>query len=225
MSIFSKWKDYIPSSRRGASAEEVAYDDVHAAATGRASDVPDEELRENLNLTAKPKGTTSFNRRNVLIGISIVALIFTGAFVYGISTASNAQKHKATESTVEAATQTKHLQNAPTSYDDEKSKRYDKKDAEKETKPREERKVERLHDDGSVEYTRPAQRSVPAYTPVPNVRTPVQTPVPRVTAPASATAAKPSGLTTEQKAELEKAKEKMAANQSPIGFALKEEGK
>ena len=211
MSIFSKWKDYIPSSRRGASAEKAAYDDVHAAATisdsARAdapkddgTDVPEEELRENLNLTAQPEGTTSFNRRNVLIGLSLVGVLFTGAFIYGISTASNAQKHKNAESTVEAATQTK------------------------DEKPSDERKVSRLHDDGSVEYARSAQRSVPAYTPVPQVRPSVQTPVPRVTAPASA-AAKPSGLTPEQKIAAEKAKEKMAANQSPIGFALKEEGK
>jgi len=235
MSIFSKWKDYIPSSRRGASAEKAAYDDVHAAATisdsARAdapkddgTDVPEEELRENLNLTAQPEGTTSFNRRNVLIGLSLVGVLFTGAFIYGISTASNAQKHKNAESTVEAATQTKHLQNAPTGYDDEKSKRYDKKQETKDEKPRDEHKVSRLHDDGSVEYARSAQRSVPAYTPVPQVRPSVQTPVPRVTAPASA-AAKPSGLTPEQKIAAEKAKEKMAANQSPIGFALKEEGK
>ncbi len=160
----------------------------------------------------------------MLIGLSLVGVLFTGAFIYGISTASNAQRHKNAESTVEAATQTKHLQNAPTGYDDEKSKRYDKKQEAKDEKPRDERKVSRLHDDGSVEYARPAQRSVPAYTPVPQVRPSVQTPVLRVTAPASA-ATKPSGLTPEQKIAAEKAKEKMAANQSPIGFALKEEGK
>ena len=231
MSIFSKWKDYIPSSKRGVSAKDATYDSVHAAASGRGAradatsdDVPAEELREDLNLTAKPEGTTSFNRRNVLIGLSLVGVLFTGAFIYGISTASNAQRHKNVESTVEAATQTKHLQNAPTGYDDEKSKRYDKKSETKDEKPRDERKVSRMHDDGSVEYARPAQRSVPAYTPVPQMRPSVQTPVPRVTAPASA-ATKPSGLTPEQKISAEKAKEKMAANQSPIGFALKEEGK
>lgn len=116
MSILDKWKDYIPASSKGKEEKE---------------EIPQEELRENLELTAKPEGTTSFNRKNVMIGLGVVALIYT----------------------------------------------------------------------------------------------PRTTPMPRVAAPNAGTGTQRGGLTPEQKIAAEKQKEKMAANQSPIGFKLNEEDK
>ena len=204
MSSLGKMKDYIPASSKGSAPEEQ---------------VPQEELRENLELTAKPEGTTSFNRKNVMIGLGVVALIFTVAFVYGISTASTAQKNKQQDrSQVETVdTSPEHLKNAPDSYGDKKTKKYDhQKDGEKQEK---QKKLKKPADD--VEYIEPERRPAPAYTRIPASNyTPRTTPMPRVTAPAQR-----GGLTPEQKIEAEKQKEKMAANQSPIGFKLNEEDK
>ncbi len=208
MSFLSRWKEYIPSSSKG---------------NDRKDEVPEEELRENLELTAKPEGTTSFNRKNVMIGLGVVALIFTVAFVYGISTASTAQKNKQQDrSQVETVdTSPEHLKNAPDSYGDSKTKKYDQKsDGEKKSK---QKKLKKPEDD--VEYIEPERRPAPAYTRIPvSNYTPRTTPMPRVAAPNKGGAAR-GGLTPEQKIEAEKQKEKMAANQSPIGFKLDEEEK
>lgn len=199
------WKDYIPASSKGKEPKD---------------EVPEEELRENLELTAKPEGTTSFNRKNVMIGLGAVALIFTVAFVYGISTASTAQKNKQQDKAqVETVdTSPEHLKNAPDSYGDKKTKKYDQKqESEKKQK-----KLKKPEDD--VEYIEPERRPAPAYTRIPaSSYTPRTTPMPRVAAPNMGAAR--GGLTPEQKIEAEKQKEKMAANQSPIGFKLEEEDK
>ncbi|WP_143092194.1 hypothetical protein [Selenomonas ruminantium] len=175
-----------------------------------------------MELTAKPEGTTSFNRKNVMIGLGVVALIFTVAFVYGISTASTAQKNKQQDrSQVETVdTSPEHLKNAPDSYGDSKTKKYDQKsDGEKKSK---QKKLKKPEDD--VEYIEPERRPAPAYTRIPvSNYTPRTTPMPRVAAPNMGAAR--GGLTPEQKIEAEKQKEKMAANQSPIGFKLDEEEK
>lgn len=207
MSFLSRWKEYIPSSSKGSDMKD---------------EVPEEELRENLELTATPEGTTSFNRKNVMIGLGVVALIFTVAFVYGISTASTAQKNKQQDkSQVETVdTSPEHLKNAPDSYGDSKTKKYDQKsDGEKKSK---QKKLKKPEDD--VEYIEPERRPAPAYTRIPvSNYTPRTTPMPRVAAPKMGAAR--GGLTPEQKIEAEKQKEKMAANQSPIGFKLDEEEK
>lgn len=193
------------------------------------NDVAEEELRENLNLTADPEGTTSFNKKNVMIGLGTVAVIFTIAFIYGISSASTASKHKAEADKIETADQATHLKDAPKGYDDDKTRQYDKSSSKRSRdQDKNQDRVSRLNDDGSVEYeSRAPRRSVPAYTPIPqsSYRPQAVTPVPRVSAPASSgsAAAKAGGLTPQQKMEAEKAKEKMAANESPIGFPLKEE--
>ena len=209
MSILDKWKDYIPASSKGNEKKEQ---------------IPQEELRENLELTAKPEGTTSFNRKNVMIGLGVVALIFTVAFVYGISTASTAQKNKQQEkSQVETVdTIPEHLKNAPDSYGDSKTKKYDQKlDGEKKSK---QKKLKKPEDD--VEYIEPERRPAPAYTRIPASNyTPRTTPMPRVAAPNAGTGTQRGGLTPEQKIAAEKQKEKMIANQSPIGFKLNEEDK
>lgn len=231
MSLLDKWQEYIPSTRK---AQPEARADAAATAGQEqaAEPLPETELRENLSLTAPPEGTRSFNRKNVLIGLSLVGVVFTGAFIYGISSASHTQKDKRESAQVEAApTQAKHLQNAPVDYADEKTRRYERQQAKEERPARDTRKISRLNDDGSVEYEhyereRPARRSVPAYTPIPSYRPPVQAqPTPRATVPVQAPAHTQthSGLTPEQKIAAEKAKEKMAANQSPISFQLEEE--
>ncbi len=206
MSILDKLKDYIPASSKGKEEKEK---------------IPQEELRENLELTAKPEGTTSFNRKNVMIGAGVVAIIFTVAFIYGISTASTAQKNKQQDKAVETVdTSPEHLKNAPDSYGDSKTKKYEQKpDGEKKSK---QKKLKKPEDD--VEYIEPERRPAPAYTRIPASNyTPRTTPMPRVAAPN--VGIQRGGLTPEQKIAAEKQKEKMAANQSPIGFKLNEEDK
>ena len=215
--FLSRLKDYIPkSSKPGKHSVEE-----------KEPDVAEEELREDLNLMAEPEGTTSFNRRNVMIGLGVVATIFTIAFVYGISTASTTNKHKVEADKVETADQATHLKDAPKGYDDDKTRQYDKSSSKRSRdQERNQERVSRLNDDGSVEYeSRAPRRTVPAYTPIPqsSYRPQAVTPVPRVSAPVAAgTAGRGNGLTPQQKMEAEKAKEKMAANQSPIGFKLDE---
>lgn len=216
--FLEKLKDYIPKSSKpgkpGPSAKK------------EEPDVAEEELREDLNLTAEPEGTTSFNRKNVMIGLGVVGVIFTIAFIYGISTASTTNKHRAEADKIETADQATHLKDAPKGYDDDKTRQYDKSSSKRGSdKDKEQERVSRLHDDGSVEYETRTPRRVPAYTPIPqsSYRPQAMTPVPRVSAPvASGAAARGNGLTPQQKMEAEKAKEKMAANQSPIGFKLDE---
>ena len=97
---WKNWRDYIPCSSRPAAkipqTKEIP------------RDVSEEEFREDLNLTAEPEGTTAFKRKNVMIGLGVVAMIFTCSFIYGISTASTANKHKAEADQVEAAEQASH---------------------------------------------------------------------------------------------------------------------
>ena len=93
--------------------------------------------------------------KNVMIGLGVVAMIFTCSFIYGISTASTANKHKAEADQVEAAEQASHLKDAPKSYADDKNRQYEKPTKQRESGGNE--KISRLHDDGHVEYARPVQ--------------------------------------------------------------------
>lgn len=215
MAIWEKLSEYIPSSKRGTSSA--------SAPNAAADDVPEEELREDLELTAEPEGTTSFNRRNVMIGLGLVAVIFTGAFLYGINSASTVQKNKHQEATVEAAdVSSEHLKSAPDDYGDSKNKRFDNREEDKTDKKRSQR-VGRGEDndiDLNERIKRPSPYSgsyAPAYTPVP------QSSYRPSTQASAAPRSGSSGLTPEQKIELEKQKEKMAANKSDISFHLEKE--
>lgn len=179
--------------------------------------VSDEDLREDLSLTANPKSTTSFNGKNVMIALGLVGTLFTGCFIYGIATASNHQKNKAAQTSVETANdgQQDHLKNAPGSYDDSKTKRYDK---EQKDKDKDNQKNRHKNTDNDDDY-RPAPRPVQAYTPVPQSSYRMTTPRPNI----PANPAVSHGMTEEQKIAAAKAKEKMEANQSPIGFKLSED--
>lgn len=229
---FKRWKDYIPCSSRPSGGAGASSRARGRGACGAEEGLPEdaalaeEEFREDLNLTAEPEGTTAFKRKNVMLGLGVVALVFTCAFIYGISTASTANKHKAEADRVEAADQATHLKDAPKSYADDRNRQYEKKERARENAGNGSgEKISRMHDDGTVEYVRPAARSVPAYTPVPQStyrpRTAMPAPaLPNVGTPVAS--GSHGGLTPQQKIEAERAKEKMAANESPIGFALKD---
>ena len=111
MSIFEKLKDYVPTTSKGKSVKK---------------DEPDEEeFKEDLSPVSEPEGTTSFNRKNVIIAITAIGLIFTLAFIYGISSASNGQKNKK-NAEVETAATAQHLKDVPSSYSDDKNRQYNK---------------------------------------------------------------------------------------------------
>lgn len=207
--MFERIRDYIGSSSGTAGADLKGQEAV-----------PDEELREDLNLTAKPKGTTSFNGKNVMVALAVLGALFTGCFVYGIATASNHQKDKQAQTEVETAAdgQQNHLKNAPGSYDDSKAKRYEH---EKQQEDKDNKRTRQHQQSDDSEYER--ARRTPSYTPVPQSSYRMTTPRPNL--PANTTARQPvqHGMTDAQKIQAAKAKEKMEANQSPIGFKLSED--
>ena len=208
MSIFEKLKDNVPTTSKGKSVKK---------------DEPDEEeFKEDLSPVSEPEGTTSFNRKNVIIAITAIGLIFTLAFIYGISSASNGQKNKK-NAEVETAATAQHLKDVPSSYSDDKNRQYNKN--QDKDKDKNKNKIERPRDND--DDRRESRSYTPSYTPIPRSSyAPSYTPIPHVSAPSAPTRnvnSSSGGMTMEQKIAAEKAKEKMAANQSQISFGLKEE--
>lgn len=214
MAIFDVLKDYVPRTSKGNSVPAKIDKEEEK-----------EEFKENLKTTAQPEGTTSFNRKTVITSIIVLGAIFAAAFVYGISTASNHQK-KAENKEVQSAVTGQHLQNVPKDYGKDTSNSYPNNDKNK-------NKIQRPVDNDS-EYSQSASRSTSSntqsytepYTRVPQggYRQTNDQSYTRVPQMQQSQQRASGGMTMEEKIAAEKAKEKMAANQSQISFGIKTEG-